>query len=78
MHKRDYFIKALNAGAFRHKTWVLRAFSITRPSKTYKPEDDFDYQLTSRGWTILLLQRCRRRGDLSGRCDAGSTAVCFP
>lgn len=45
MHKRDYFIKALKAEAYRHKSWVLRAFSITRPSAVYRPEDDFQLQL---------------------------------
>lgn len=37
MHKRDYFLKALRAGAFRYKKWVIQAFSITR--NDYVPED---------------------------------------
>lgn len=28
MHKRDYFIAAMNAGSYRHKRWVLEAFSV--------------------------------------------------
>lgn len=29
MHKRDYYIHALNAGAYRYKTWVITLFSET-------------------------------------------------
>lgn len=29
MHKRDYFLKALKAGAFRYKHWVFSCFSLT-------------------------------------------------
>lgn len=30
MKKRDYFLKAMNAGAYRYKSWVIQAFSMTR------------------------------------------------
>lgn len=31
MNKRDYFLKAMRHGAYRHKAWVLQAFSMSRP-----------------------------------------------
>lgn len=31
MNKRDYFLKAMQTGAYRHKAWVLQAFSMSRP-----------------------------------------------
>lgn len=31
MNKRDYFLKAMQHGAYRHKAWVLQAFSMSRP-----------------------------------------------
>lgn len=30
MHKRDYFTLALRAGAYRHKAWVINAFSVCK------------------------------------------------
>lgn len=41
MKKRDYFLKALNAGAYRYKVWVFNMFSVTRQSA----DTEFDYQL---------------------------------
>ncbi len=46
MHKRDYFIQAMQAGAYRHKAWILSAFSITRPRPAEESaEHEFNYQL---------------------------------
>lgn len=41
MRKAEYFLKALNAGAYRHKAWVLHCFSQTRLEQTA----DFEYRL---------------------------------
>ena len=41
MLKRDYFLQALSAGAFRYKAWVLHAFSHTRLTEA----DQFAYRL---------------------------------
>ena len=30
MNKRDYFVKAIQAGAYRYKRWIIEAFTITR------------------------------------------------
>lgn len=32
--KRDYFLTALAAGCYKHKRWVIEAFSVTRPNPT--------------------------------------------
>ena len=46
MHKREYFIKALNAGAYRHKAWVIGSFSMTRHVEArYSEQDYYDYRL---------------------------------
>lgn len=43
MLKRDFFLKACNAGAYRHKHWVLSAFSIMRPHET--DGETYPYQI---------------------------------
>lgn len=45
MHKRDYFLKALAAGSYRFKRWVLEAFSITLPLD----EAQYPYALLRKG-----------------------------
>lgn len=40
MHKRDYFLAALRAGAYRHKAWIIEAFSVVKheePANDYFP-----------------------------------------
>jgi len=37
MHKRDYFLKALAAGCFRYKRWVIEAFSVANLEKDDAP-----------------------------------------
>lgn len=41
MLRSEYFLKAVNAGAYRYKAWVLHCFSHTRLTD----KDDFDYRL---------------------------------
>lgn len=45
MNKQEYFLKALAAGAYRYKEWVLTAFSATQPPA--KPSNPYPYQLVS-------------------------------
>lgn len=44
MHKRDYFIQAMKAEAYRYKAWILGAFSVTRQKPTDVSEE-YPYQL---------------------------------
>lgn len=42
MNKREYFIKALKAGAYRYKDWVMGCFSVTGASNNTK---QYPYEL---------------------------------
>lgn len=44
MHKRDYFIKAMNAGCYRHKAWVIEAFAAVKGLEGHNK--DYPYALT--------------------------------
>lgn len=45
MHKRDYFIQGLKAGAYRHKAWVIDIFSITKPNNEAQLESNIPFPL---------------------------------
>lgn len=43
MQKREYFLAALHAGAYKHKDWILNAFSITDATQSH--HSDIPYLL---------------------------------
>lgn len=46
INKRDYFIRALNAGCYLHKSWVIEAFSVVE--KMHADPKDYPYALHRR------------------------------
>lgn len=49
MNKREFFIKAMNAGRFAQKRWLIAAFSVMRPR--------VDAMADMRPWDILWVDR---------------------
>lgn len=45
MDKRDYFIAASKAEAWRHRIWIFTAFTVTKLKEQPRPDDLWDYRL---------------------------------
>ena len=45
MNKTDYFLKAIQAGLFKKKAWVISAFSIIAEDPNIHKEDRYLYRL---------------------------------
>lgn len=82
MHKRDYFLKALNAGTFRYKKWVLSAFSIIKadivPEEIQELHDHFPYELhfNENGYFFFDPEDAHKATFLEG-CKKGEPAFAF-
>lgn len=50
MDKRDFFIRCMQEGKYRHKPWVMRAFALVRETKTVEDIKDFDILQTPAGF----------------------------
>jgi len=53
MDKYTYFIKALNAGAYRYRRWVLSAFSIVDSKDGTQAEHPYPLARTANGYQFL-------------------------
>ena len=45
MDKRDYFVAASKADAWRHRVWIFTAFTVTDLKNQPRPDDHWDYRL---------------------------------
>ena len=45
MDKRDYFVAASKADAWRHRVWIFTAFTVTDLKSQPHPDDHWDYRL---------------------------------
>lgn len=61
MKKRDFFLKAMEAGAYRHKAWVFHAFSMSNvpesediPYRLHQGTDFYYYDDPESGESVVL------------------------
>ena len=45
MNKRDYFIAAINADAWRHRIWIFSVFTLSALDRQPLPEDRWPYRV---------------------------------
>ena len=45
MNKRDYFVEALRAGAWKRRTWIYSVFNVTNLKNQPMPEDRWAYRI---------------------------------